>query len=163
MLLRPQVDLLDRCCRPNKALGMRRPLIERMKRSLLCLVVSLVAFHVSVYFLFNTSEGALYFAVVFPVFFSHCVDESHQNAKTASHDNASNRRAHRISLGGLRLHLLLVQVCLGLLAVRQLLRLQFLFVLALLLVGRQLLRLPQRLPLVLRCLFVFCRSCYAFV
>jgi hypothetical protein len=38
----------------------------------------------------------VYFAVVFAVFFSHGVNESHQNAKTASHDNASNRRAHRI-------------------------------------------------------------------
>jgi hypothetical protein len=37
------------------------------------------------------------FSVVFAVFFSHGVDESHQNAKTASHDNASNRRAHRIT------------------------------------------------------------------
>lgn len=97
MLLRPQVDLSDRCCLQGKALGMRRPLIERMKRSLLCLVVSLVAFHVSVYFLFNAAERALNFAVVFSVFFSHGVDESHQNAKAASHDNASNRRAHRIS------------------------------------------------------------------
>jgi hypothetical protein len=38
----------------------------------------------------------VYFAVVFAVLFSHGVDESHQNAKTASHDNASNRRAHAI-------------------------------------------------------------------
>jgi hypothetical protein len=38
----------------------------------------------------------VYFAVVFAVFFSHGVNESHQNAKTASHDNASNRRAHCI-------------------------------------------------------------------
>jgi hypothetical protein len=29
-------------------------------------------------------------SVVFSVFFSHGVDESHQNAKTASHDNASD-------------------------------------------------------------------------
>jgi hypothetical protein len=56
-----------------------------------------VAFHVSVYFLFNAPKCAVYFAVVFAVFFSHGVDESHQNAKTASHDNANKRRAHRIT------------------------------------------------------------------
>ena len=38
--------------------------------------------------------------MVFAVFFSHGVNESHQNAKTASHDNASNRRAHRITPRG---------------------------------------------------------------
>jgi hypothetical protein len=74
----------------------------------------------------------LYFAVVFAVFFSHGVDESHQNAKTASHNNASNRRAHRISLKVLGLHLALVLVCLRLLALRLLWRLARLFVLAIL-------------------------------
>jgi hypothetical protein len=36
--------------------------------------------------------------MIFAVFFSHRVDESHQNAKTASHDNANNLRTHVIIL-----------------------------------------------------------------
>jgi hypothetical protein len=55
-----------------------------------------VTFHVSVYLLFNSSERSLYLAVILAIFFSHGVDESHQNAKTASHDNANKRRAHLI-------------------------------------------------------------------
>ena len=87
---------------------------------MLCLVVSLVVLRVSVYFLFNAPKCAVDFSVVFSVFFSHRVDESHQDAETASHNNASDRRAHLISLKVLRLRLLIVLVCLRLLAVRRL-------------------------------------------
>jgi nitrate reductase NapE component len=35
--------------------------------------------------------------MIFAVFFSHGVDESHQNAKTASHNNANNLRTHFVT------------------------------------------------------------------